>query len=385
MGRLLPLLVAATLLAAAPTPLDPAAAIEVEAVVPIVNGDAEAARSQALDRLFSEAVAVAAEDEAGVGTLTDRPALAQRLRTQARDYVEAYQLLADGYRLSGDEKATGVGAAGTTALPDLPPPGAPGAVAPAPTAIPAPPLTTLPNDHYLLRLRAWVDRPKLRTALSLGPRAAIDLTLDLHGAEAFADPTRLDPLRARLTSAIRAGGWKTGDGEAPHHLQVEATSDLSQASDGRQQIAVLLTGRLQGEGATVKALLQGRGSSIISNLDFAWGEAEEQAVTDLVAHLSPLLRPSHAAPNDRWITVTLAPLPSYGAGIDLAALIRARVAGVTEVQRDAYTDRTLHLRLRTTSDAVTLAAAISALPWRDFTLHAAPRTPTEVAVEVQRF
>jgi len=66
-------------------------------------------------------------------------------------------------------------------------------------------------------------------------------------------------------------------------------------------------------------------------------------------------------------------------------LIRARVAGVTEVQRDAYTDRTLHLRLRTTSDAVTLAAAISALPWRDFTLHAAPRTPTEVAVEVQRF
>ena len=392
MWRLFLLPLAATLVAATPVPLDPAQAIEVEAVVPIVDGDAAGARSQALTRLFGEAVAVAADGEAGVGTLADRPALARKLRTHARDYVEAYQILTDTYRLTGagepaaatptPERPPDIRPAGP---PDLPPPTPIGAEAALPPPLPAPPLTTLPDDHYLVRLRAWIDRPRLRTALGLQPRMEADLTIEVRGVDAMAaTPERLEPLHARLATALRERGWRLGEAEAAHHLIVEATADLTAPTEGRQ-VAVSLTGRLQTEDGTVEALLQGRGSSTFANLDLAWGEAQEKAVADLVNHLLPLLPPPHAVAGDRWITVTLAPLPSYGAGLDLADLIRDRAAGVEEVQRGTYARRALRLRVRTAGDVTTLAAAIAALHWRDFTLHAEARTATEVQVEVQRF
>jgi len=391
MWRLLLISLAATLLAAAPAPLDPAPAIEVEAVVPIVDGNAVGARDQALTRLFGDAVAVAAEGEAGVGTLADRPAVARRLRAHARDYLEAYQILADTYRLGGTEEPAGVtpaarATAATTAggLPDLPPPTTGGETATLPP-LPAPRIADLPDDHYRVRLRVWVDRPRLRTALGLHPQAEADLTVEVRGVDATtATPERMGPLRARLTAALGKRGWRLGDEQAAHRLVVEATSDITSLTEGRQ-VAVSLTGRLQTEAGVVEALLQGHGSSTFANLDFAWGEAQEQAVANLIDHLLPLLPPMHATTSDRWIDVTLAPLPSYGAGLELADLIRDRAEGVAEVQRGTYARRALRLRVRTGEDVTTLAAAIAALHWRDFTLHAEPRTPTEVVVEVQRF
>jgi len=393
MWRLLLLPLAATLLAAAAAPLDPTQAIEVEAVVPIVDGDAAKARSEALSRLFGEAVAVAAEGEAGVGSLADHPAVARRLHLHARDYVEAYQILADTYRLGGAEEPTVTAATGrappdivTTSPPDLPSPSTDAEVSTStPPPLPAPQITALPDNHYLIRLRAWIDRPRLRTTLGLHPRAEADLTLEVRGVDAMtATPERLEPLRAHLTTALGEQGWRLGEDEAAHHLVVEATSDITSPAGGRQ-IAVSLTGRLQTETGTVEALLQGHGSSTFANLDFAWGEAQEQAVADLINHLIPLLPPPHRVTSDRWITVTLAPLPSYGAGLELADLVRDRAAGVEEVQRGTYARRALRLRVRTAADVTALATAIAALHWRDFTLHAEPRTPTEVAVEVQRF
>jgi len=386
MWRLLLLPLAATLLAATPAPLDPAQTIEVEAVVPIVDGDAAKARSQALASLFGEAVAVAAEGEAGVGTLTDRPALARKLRTHARDYVEAYQILADTYHLgSTEERAVITPTDAPGGPPDLPPPTPADGLTTAPLPLPAPRLTTLPDDHYLVRLRAWVDRPRLRTALGLHPRAEADLVIEVRGIDAMtATPERLVPLRTHLATALRERGWRLGAEEASHHLVVEATSDLTSLTEGRQ-VAVALTGRLQTKAGVVEALLQGRGRSTYANLDFAWNEAQEQAVADLVDHLTPLLPPPRTVTCDRWITVTLAPLPSYGAGLDLADLIRDRATGIEEIQRGTYARRALRLRVRTTEDATALATAIAALHWRDFTLHAEPRTPTEVVVEVQRF
>ncbi len=398
MWRLLLIPLAATLLAAAPAPLDPTQAIEVEAVVPIVDGNAAGARDQALTRLFGDAVAVAAEGEAGVGSLADRPAVARQLRVHARDYLEAYQILADTYRLGGAGEPTagrpapGAPTAGTTATtttggpPDLPPPttGGERATLPPPPLL-APGITDLPDDHYLVRLRVWVDRPRLRTTLGLRPRAEADLTVEVRGVDAMAaTPERLESLRARLATALSERGWRLGDDNAAHHLLVEATSDLTSPPAG-QQIAVSLTGRLQTEAGVVEALLQGHGSSTFANLDFAWREAQEQAVADLVDHLLPLLPPTHVATGDRWIEVTLAPLPSYGAALELADLIRDRAEGVTEVQRGTYARRAMRLRVRTGNDVTTLATAIAALHWRDFTLHAEPRTPTEVQVEVQRF
>ncbi len=390
MIRLLLLLpLAALLLAAAPAELDPARAIEVETVVPIVDGDAAAARRQALAHLFGEAVAVAAEGEAGVGVLADRPVVARRLRTHARDYVEAYQILADTYRLGGEENpAVAPPAPPGGVRPDLPPLPATSSPPGTASALPLPPpqIDTLPEDHYLVRLRAWIDRARLRTLLGLHPRAEADLTVTLHAVDATtANPERLETLRSRLTAALDERGWHLGKEEAAHHLVVEATSQVASPGEGRRQVTVSLTGRLQGEDGTVQALLQGHGSSTFLNLDFAWGEAEEEAVADLVAHLVPLLPPPEASASGHWFTVTLGPLPSYGAGLDLSDLIRDRATGVEEVQRGTYARRALRLRVRTTGDATALAAAIAALHWRDFTLRAEAQGPAEVKVELQRF
>lgn len=397
MWRLLLIPLAATLLAATPAPsLDPAEAIEVEAVVPIVDGNAVGARDQALAGLFGEAVAVAAEGEAGVGSLADRPAVAKQLRAHARDYLEAYQILADTYRLGGAEApAVGTPAAGTLAAgataattpagpPDLPPPTT-GDNTAALSPLPAPQMADLPDDHYLVRLRVWVDRARLRTALGLHPRSEADLAIEVHTVDGMAATAeRLELLRAHLATTLGERGWRLGEGETPHRLEVEAAADFTSTPE-RRQVTIALTGRLQTEAGVVEALLQGHGSSTFANLDFAWGEAQEQAVADLVDHLLPLLPPPHAVTSDRWIEVILAPLPSYGAGLELADLIRDRAEGATEVQRGTYARRALHLRVRTAGDATTLATAIAALHWRDFTLHAQPRTPTEVQVEVQRF
>lgn len=358
--------------------------------MPIVDGDAAGARSQALAGLFGEAVAVAAEGEAGVGSLADRPAVAKQLRAHAHDYLEAYQILADTYRLGGvtTPVADGAATATTGGLPDLPPPPSGGTTAtpsPLPLPLPAPQMADLPDDHYLVRLRVWVDRARLRTALGLHPRAEADLAIEVRGVDAMAaTPERLELLRAHLATTLGERGWRLGEDETLHRLEVEAAADFTSTPE-RRQVTIALTARLQTEAGVVEALLQGHGSSTFANLDFAWGEAQEQAVADLVDHLLPLLPPPRAVTSDRWIEVILAPLPSYGAGLELADLIRDRAAGVAEVQRGTYARHALHLRVRTGEDVTALATAIAALHWRDFTLHAQPRTATEVAVEVQRF
>ena len=87
---------------AADTALSPENAIEVEAMVPIVDGDAATARQQALDRVFGDIVSIAAEAHTGVGSLAQKPALAKRLRSDATDFLLAYQIITDTYRLGND-------------------------------------------------------------------------------------------------------------------------------------------------------------------------------------------------------------------------------------------------------------------------------------------
>jgi len=364
-----------------PTALAPERAIEVEAMVPIVDGDAAAARNQALERVFGEIVTIAGDAYAGIGSVEGRPALASRLRRQATDYLVAYQIVADTYRLASPADENQGGNEGETLV-----------EGDAATEAPA---STVPPGNYLIRVRGWVDETRLRAALGMAEDGgAADFALTLREvaavAEGFTDD-RLVRLRETVVEVLRDRGWRvaeTPDGLARHRLDldVDARPVAGGAGNG---VAVRLTGRVTTAQGRLVGILQAAGEGSFSNVYFAWTEAGRNAATALADKLRPLVPPPVRAAVGTaykgWVDVSFAPITRYELGLELEGAVRDQVAGIVEIARAGYADRLFRLRLRFADPLDTLPGRLEAVRWRDFTLRVTPRTATELEVQVQRF
>ncbi|HEX9592218.1 MAG TPA: hypothetical protein VGB12_02545 [bacterium] len=352
------------------TTLSPERAIEVEAMVPIVNGDAATARQQALDRVFGEIVTIAAEARTGVGTLDQRPAVARRLRREATDFLLGYQIVTDTCRLAAEDA-----------------PGEANDMAPEALDEPAP---TLPPDHYLVRVRGWVDEARLRAALGMAEDGgAADLAVTVRAVSGVADAEgdgRLARLQEAVLAQLQESGWRVAerpDGVARHTLHLDA--DWVAATG---LVEVGLTGRLTATDGRLVAILQASGESRIGNQFFAWADAERRAAADLGTKLLPVLPPARAARGAQagsWVDLTIAPLSGYQWGLELEDAIRAQVAGIAAINRVGYAQGRFRLQLLFKDPLDTLPARLEAVRWRDFTLRVAARSPTALEVRVQRF
>gem|GEM_PF-2915231 len=360
-----------------PTALAPERAIEVEAVVPIVHGDAAAARAQALERVFGEIVTIAGDAFAGIGSVEGRPALASRLRRQATDYIVAYQIVADTYRLASAAPEDEIE---TPAEPD---------------AAMAAPVSTLPPGNYLIRVRGWVDEARLRAALGMEEDGrAADFALTLRAvaaaAEGFTDD-RLARLRETVVEVLQRRGWRVAeapDGLARHRLDLEVDAAPVNGGGGNG-VAVRLTGRVTTAQGRLVGILQSAGEGGFSNVYFAWSEAGRNAATALADKLQPLVpppaRPAAGVARNVWVDVSFTPITRYELGLELEGAVRAQVAGIAEIQRVGYADRLFRLRLRFAEPLDALPGRLEAVHWRDFTLRVIPHSATELEVQVQRF
>ncbi|MGD2064337.1 MAG: hypothetical protein PVF51_12240 [Nitrospirota bacterium] len=356
---------------AADTALAPERAIEVEAMVPIVDGDAATARQHALDRVFGDIVTIAAEAHTGVGTLEQRPAVARRLRRDATDFLLGYQIVTDTYRLAADDAQ-----------------GEPEHDAMEALAEPAP---ALPPNHYLVRVRGWVDEGRLRSALGMADGGgAADLAVVVRAVSSGTDGAgdgRLARLREAVVAQLEGAGWRVaGDPDAVARRALHLDADWV-AGTGR--VEVRLTGRVTATDGTLVAVLQASGESHIGNQYFAWADAERGAATDLGNKLSAVSPPSgrgaREAQSGQWVDVTIAPLSGYQWGLELEEAIREQVPGIGAINRGGYAEGRFRLQLLFRDPLDTLPARLETVRWRDFTLRVVARSPTTLEVRVQRF
>jgi hypothetical protein len=358
--------------------LAPEQAIEVEAMVPIVDGDAATARREALERVFGEIVTIAGDAYAGIGTVEQRPGLASRLRRQATDYLVAYQIVADTYRLaSAADENEDEDEVATSAEPE------------------AAPASTLPPGNYLLRVRGWVDEARLRAVLGMAEDGgAADFALSLREVTGVAEGftgDRLARLRETVVEVLRDRGWRVAeapDGLARYRLDLEVDAAPVDGGGGHG-VAVRLTGRVATMQGRLVGILQSAGEGSFSNVYFAWTEAGRNAATALADKLQPLVpppaRPAAGAAPKGWVDVSFAPITRYELGLELEGAVRDQVAGIVEIARVGYADRLFRLRLRFADPRDALPGRLEAVRWRDFTLRVTRRTAGELEVQVQRF